>query len=129
MTTNGWGGARRGAGRPRGKRTRRTEIRLMTPTLPVIPEKAHRQYVEVMPVDVLLQATRDVNLPIELRLAAAKAAAPYFHAKVSVGPPKATFEMTDMELDIAIAREKKYLSTGRDPRPPLIEGRVDDDAE
>jgi len=41
--TIGWGGARKGAGRPRGKRTRRTEIRLTTPTLPVIPEKAHRQ--------------------------------------------------------------------------------------
>jgi len=127
--TIGWGGARKGAGRPRGKRTRRTEIRLTTPTLPVIPEKAHRQYVEVMPIDVLLQATRDVNLPIELRLAAAKAAAPYFHTRVSVGPPKATFEMTDIELDIAIAREKEYLSRGRDPGPPLIEGRVDDGTE
>ena len=123
----GWGGARKGAGRPRGKRTRRTEIRLTTPTLPVIPEKAHRHYVEVMPVDVLLQATRDVNLPIELRLAAAKAAAPYFHARVSVGPPKATFEMTDMELEIAIAREKEYLSSGRDPGPLIIQGQVDDD--
>jgi len=82
-----------------------------------------------MPIDVLLQATRDVNLPIELRLAAAKAAAPYFHTRVSVGPPKATFEMTDIELDIAIAREKEYLSRGRDPGPPLIEGRVDDGTE
>ena len=37
--------------------------------------------------------------------------------------------MTDIELDIAIAREKEYLSRGRDPGPPLIEGRVDDGTE
>lgn len=123
---NGWGGARKGAGRPRGSHGRRAEIRSNI-KLPQIPATAHREAVGLMPIDMLLQAVRNENLPIELRLAAAAKAAPYFHAKVSVGPPKATFEMTDIELDIAITREKEYLSSDRDPGPPLIVGQVDDD--
>jgi hypothetical protein len=47
-------------------------------------------------------------LPIELRLAAAAKAAPYYHAKVSSGPPKASFEMTYTELEIAITCEKEH---------------------
>ena len=54
-------------------------------------------------------AARDKALPIELRLAAARAAAPYYHAGVSGGPPKAAFEMTDLELQAAIEREKEHL--------------------
>jgi hypothetical protein len=76
--------------------------------LPVIPAKAHRAITGEMPIDVLLAAARDTSLDIEFRLAAAAKPAPYFHAKVLVGPPKATFEMTDMELDIAIQRERAY---------------------
>ena len=97
------GGYRPGAGRPRGSKSKRTitEVEL-------IPAIAHRQAVEELPLDVLVAAMRDKAQPIELRLAAARAAAPYYHAKISTGPPKASFEMTDIELEAAIAREKEH---------------------
>jgi hypothetical protein len=75
--------------------------------------------VEEMPLDVLLTAMRDEAHPIELRLAAAKAAAPYYHARISGGPPKASFEMTDIELQTAIAREKEHQLRA-DPGPHQI---------
>ena len=56
-----------------------------------------------------VEAMRNEAHPIELRLAAAKAAAPFFHARISAGLPKASFEMTAHELETAIAREKEYL--------------------
>jgi hypothetical protein len=77
--------------------------------VPLLPARAHRQTIEEMPLDILIGAARDKSLPIELRLAASKAAAPYYHAKVSSGPPKAAFEMTEVELQTAIAREKEHL--------------------
>ena len=99
------GGRRAGAGRKRGGKSRRR--------VSLLPALAHRQMVEELPLDVLVAAMRD-GTPIEQRLAAAKAAAPYFHAKVSSGPPKASFEMTDGELEIAISREKEHaLRTNR----------------
>jgi hypothetical protein len=61
-----------------------------------------------MPLDVLTKAMRDTSLPIELRLAAAAKAASYYHAWVSSGPPKSSWEMTDGELRDAIAREKEH---------------------
>jgi hypothetical protein len=99
-----WGGRRANAGRPRGSKNRRTISKV-----PLLPARAHRQMVEEMPLDILIAAARDKNLPLELRLAAAKAAAPYFHARVSSGPPKAAFEMSELELQTAIAREKQHL--------------------
>jgi hypothetical protein len=99
----GRGGRRAGAGRPRGSKNKRTIARV-----PLLPARAHRQTVEQMPLDILIAAARDTSQPIELRLAAAKAAAPYFHARISGGPPKASFEMTDIELETAIAREKEH---------------------
>jgi hypothetical protein len=74
----------------------------------LLPARAHRQAVAELPLDILLAAARDKSQPIELRLAAAKAAAPYFHARISTGPPKASFEMTAGELEAAIAREKEH---------------------
>jgi hypothetical protein len=100
----GWGGRRANAGRPRGSKNRRTIAKV-----PLLPARAHRQTVEEMPLDILLAAARDKTLPLELRLAAARAAAPYYHAKVSSGPPKASFEMSQIELETAIAREKEHL--------------------
>jgi hypothetical protein len=97
----GWGGRRAGAGRKPGAKTKRK--------VPLIPAQAHRQTVEEMPLDVLTKAMRDTSLPIELRLAAAAKAAPYYHARVASGPPKGSFEMTDLELKTAIAREKEHL--------------------
>jgi len=99
----GWGGRRAGAGRPKGTKNRRTITKV-----PLLPARGHRQTVEERPLDVLVAAMRDPSQPIELRLAAAKAAAPYYHARVSGGPPKASFEMTDIELETAIAREKEH---------------------
>jgi hypothetical protein len=99
----GWGGRRGNAGRPKGSKNKRTIAKV-----PLIPARAHRQTVAELPLDILIAAARDKTLPLEMRLAAAKAAAPYFHAKVASGPPKASFEMTDMELDIAIERERQH---------------------
>jgi hypothetical protein len=99
----GRGGRRAGAGRPRGSKNRRTVAKVS-----LLPARAHRQTVEAMPLDILIAAARDKTQPIELRLAAAKAAAPYYHTKVSSGPPKASFEMTQGELETAIAREKEH---------------------
>jgi hypothetical protein len=99
----GRGGRREGAGRPKGSRNKRTIAKVR-----LLPARAHRQTVEEMPLDILIAAARDKTQPIELRLAAAKAAAPYYHAKISSRPPKASFEMTDTELQTAIAREKEH---------------------
>jgi hypothetical protein len=108
------GGRREGAGRPRGSKNRRTIKKV-----PLLPAQAHRQAVEEMPLDILVAAARDKTQPIELRLAAAKAAAPYYHARVSGGPPKASFEMTQSELETAIAREKEHQLRA-DPGPQQI---------
>jgi hypothetical protein len=98
-----WGGRRANAGRKPGGKSRRTIAKV-----PLVPARAHRQTIEEMPLDVLVGAMRDKSQPLELRLAAAATAAPYFHAKISSGPPKASFEMTDIELETAIAREKEH---------------------
>jgi hypothetical protein len=98
-----WGGRREGAGRKRGSKNRRAIAKV-----PLLAARAHRQMIEEMPLDILVAAARDKTLAIELRLAAAKAAAPYYHARVSGGPSKASFEMTQAELETAIAREKEY---------------------
>ena len=98
----GRGGRREGAGRPKGSKSRRTISKV-----PLLPAIAHRQAIEELPLDILITAARDKSQPLELRLAAAAKAAPYFHAKVSSGPPKASFEMSDAELETAIAREKE----------------------
>jgi hypothetical protein len=96
----GWGGRRANAGRKPGGKSRRA--------VSLLPARAHRQAVEQLPLDVLLTAMRDEAHPIELRLAAARAAAPFLHARISTGPPKASFEMTQAELETAIAREKEH---------------------
>jgi hypothetical protein len=99
----GRGGRRAGAGRPKGSKSKRTIAKV-----PLLPARAHRQAIEEMPLDILIAAARDKTQPIELRLAAAKAAAPYYHARISGGPPKASFEMTQSELETAIAREREH---------------------
>jgi hypothetical protein len=100
---NGWGGRRAGAGRKPGTQSKRAIVKI-----PLRAAQAHRQTLEELPLDVLTKAMRDTSLPIELRLAAAAKAAPYFHAKVSSGPPKASYEMSDSELREAITREKEH---------------------
>jgi hypothetical protein len=49
----------------------------------LLPVLAHRRTARALPLDVLVEAMCDEAHPIELRLAAAKAAAPYFHARIS----------------------------------------------
>lgn len=105
------GGRREGAGRKPGSKNKRSIAKV-----PLLRAQAHRRTAEELPLDVLTKAMRDISLPIELRLAAAARAAPYFHARISAGPPKASFEMTDTELAIAIDREKEYQLRA-DPGP------------
>jgi hypothetical protein len=109
-----WGGRREGAGRKRGSKNRRTIAKVS-----LLAARVHRQTIEEMPLDVLVGAARDKTLPLELRLAAAKAAAPYYHARISAGPPKASFEMTQSVLETAIEREKEHLLRA-DPGPHQI---------
>ena len=98
------GGRRPGAGRPKGSKSRRTTIS----KVPLIPARAHRETIEKMPLDILMAAARNEGLALEIRLAAAKAAAPYYHARVSSGPAKAAFEMSQFELQSAIDRQKEH---------------------
>ena len=68
------GGPRAGAGRPPGARNRRSQL----------IEEAARQAAEtgLMPMEFLLNVMRDEAQPIAVRLDAAKAAAPYVHARL-----------------------------------------------
>ena len=99
------GGKRPGAGRPKGSVSKRTlsKVKLPEATQHRVPAVVAEQ----LPLDVLLAAMRDKNLPIEIRLAAAKVAAPYFHARISTGPQRTSYEMTESELEEAIRREKE----------------------
>lgn len=59
------------AGRPKGARNRRTQVLVQA-----------AQAGGAMPVDFLLRTMRAESQPIERRLEAAKAAAPYLHPKL-----------------------------------------------
>ena len=69
MYQEGHGGVRVGAGRPRGARNKR-------PTYQAVKAMAEG---EKTPLDFLLGVMRDEKQDIQLRLMAAKAAAPYVH--------------------------------------------------
>src|SRR6185503_12179214 len=69
MYQEGHGGIRAGAGRPRGARSKR-------PTYQAVKAMAKG---EKTPLDFLLDVMRDSTNDIELRVLAAKAAAPYMH--------------------------------------------------
>lgn len=66
------GGARPGAGRPKGAR-----------------DKLEREAAEaaaqdgVMPREFLLSIARDITQPLDIRMEAAKAVAPYYHARLA----------------------------------------------
>lgn len=66
------GGPRPGAGRPKGAR-----------------DRLEREAAEIaaaggiMPKDFLLGLVRDVSQPLDVRIEAAKAAAPYYHARLA----------------------------------------------
>jgi hypothetical protein len=66
------GGSRPGAGRPKGARDRLDR------------EAAEAAALEgVMPKDFLLSIMRDEDKPLDVRMEAAKSAAPYYHAKLA----------------------------------------------
>ena len=66
------GGARPGAGRPKGAKDKLDR------------EAAKAAALEgVMPKDFLLNIVRDTGQPLDVRIEAAKAVAPYFHAKLA----------------------------------------------
>lgn len=68
----GLGGKRPGAGRPKGSPNRRRAA-----------QAAAIAASGLTPLDYLLQVMRNPRLSTELRLEAAKAAAPYVHAKLA----------------------------------------------
>jgi hypothetical protein len=67
------GGKRPGAGRPKGSAARRTENYL----------RSLRQKYPSWPLDFLMQVQHDQRVTLELRLYAAKSAAPYCHRKLA----------------------------------------------
>lgn len=70
------GGHRPGAGRPKGSRNRRKQLL----------EEGARVAAEfgTTPLDYLLSVMRDETQPLDLRLFAAKAAAPFCHPRLAV---------------------------------------------
>jgi len=66
------GGARVGAGRPKGARNKRTE-----------EQEAAIKESGLSPLEFLTSVYRDEDAALDTRIDAAKAAAPYVHAKLS----------------------------------------------
>ena len=105
------GGARRGAGRKPGASTR-------------LNEAAREQALAsgISPLGYMLELLRNVDLPRADRFEAAKAAAPYVHARLaavehsgSIGVKRAS-EVTDDELaNIAAGRSEGASPTPIDP--------------
>lgn len=96
MTAKQHGGKREGAGRPKGSLNRRS--------LAVIEEVAER-YPHWSPLLHLASVANDETLDPEIRLDAAKAAAPYCHAKLRPVVADAD-ELVELEGRIAAARAK-----------------------
>lgn len=71
--------AKRGRGRPRGAKNKRTE-ELEAAMAKLAAEKAEG---EVMPLDLMLEVMRNPDLPWLLRLSMAEKAAPYCHPRLS----------------------------------------------
>src|SRR5690606_13683850 len=96
MTAKQHGGKREGAGRPKGSLNRRS--------LAVIEEVAER-YPHWSPLLHLASVANDETLDPEIRLDAAKAAAPYCHAKLRPVVADAD-ELVELEGRIAAVRAK-----------------------
>ena len=81
----GYGGRRRGAGRPKGAKNKRQVVQIETLT-------AGRK----LQLEYMLEALNDPTTPEERRDRFAIAAAPYVHPRLTaVVEPKALHEMTD----------------------------------
>lgn len=70
--SDGHGGSRPGAGRPRGSRNRRTMDEI---------DRVYEMFPDWSPLMHFARVANDPNITEEMRLDAAKAAAPYMHAK------------------------------------------------
>jgi len=83
------GGYRPGAGRPKGSKNRRT----------LLLEEGARVAAEAgtTPLEHLLSAMRDENQPTQVRLDAAKAAAPYCHPRLTANHNSADDERMSHE--------------------------------
>lgn len=80
-----YGGARQGAGRKKGAPNK-------------ITAEAQKKAAEtgIMPLDYMLEMLRNESLPAEDRFEAAKAAAPYVHAKLSSVEQKTEVTMSNV---------------------------------
>jgi len=90
----GYGGKRPGAGRPRGSRNRRTRE-----TVAAVEQG-------LTPLAYLTSVYRDESLETHIRIEAAKAAAPYVHAKLSQIDVQASADLrqlTDQQLKRELA--------------------------
>src|SRR3569833_4172370 len=90
--TKDHGGARVGAGRPHGSTNRRTISAI---------EEVKRRFPKWTPLLHFAEVANDQSLPTEVRLEAARAAAPYFHPK-----PKPV----EFFVDAAVDLEQKLAS-------------------
>jgi hypothetical protein len=95
----GRGGARAGAGRKKGSTKKFTEQAI---------ERAGAD--GLLPLEFMLDALRDVTKPFEVRMDAAKSAAPYIHPRLSqvdasVTRKRDVTDLTTDELDELIAAE------------------------
>jgi hypothetical protein len=95
---NGPGGARPGAGRPRGSKNKRR---------PAQQQAAASG--QQLPLEYMLQIMNDRRQPSARRDKMAIACAPYLHARlIANGVAKCSFEMTAAELEAVLKREEAY---------------------
>ncbi len=88
------GGARKGAGRPKGAVTKRTEEAL------AIAAKADKT-----PLEYMIEFMTDKNNSVKDRLSAAQAAAPYVHPKLSAVAMDANVSMSHEAALMELMRE------------------------
>lgn len=100
MSTNGWGGARKGAGKPRGAKTRVTQ------------EAIKRAGEGETPLEYMLRVMRDDGVPDERRDEMALAAAPFVHAKLSQTEIKAEVQTQRVVADQPLS-EQEWLSANQ----------------
>jgi hypothetical protein len=95
MSSNGHGGARLGAGRPKRSKSiaAKRDIRSLLEKYPI------------MPLGFMLEVVNSPNAPYKLRASMAKAAAPYIHARLSpiifedLVPPQYTIDVRMLDDD------------------------------
>lgn len=88
------GGARPGAGRPKGSKTRvRDDAATSSPPAPYRPVING-----ISPLDFLLSVMQAPDAPFAYRLEAAKLAAPYVHPKIAAAKPAAPEEKPEAPI-------------------------------